>query len=560
MGFVIEKGGNQMDQLFYNGKIYTMSGEVVSALWISDGIMIEAGDSDTLLNKVGANTTFYDMQKKCVIPGLIDSHCHMIHTGIQQESLDLSKAKTLEELVSYGRKYIKENNIPEGRWVVGWGFNQNLFPEPILPDIELVNAISDKHPILLERVCGHVGTVNAEGIKVLGIHKDVYIPGGKIGHDEAGELNGIFYEAALDYIQAEISKPNKKRYKEILQRVQKHANSLGLTSVHSNDVGTAAFDLLQQAVKELVEEDKMTIRIFEEISTPNQKKLRELLQKGLHTGDGNLFYKAGNVKIFTDGSLGAHSAYMKDEYEDMPGNRGIAVYKNKELEDLIKLADENYLQVACHAIGDAAVEQCVSGVEFAQKKNGKKDLRHRIVHCQIAEDRLLERMKKADIASDIQPSFVCTDWKMAEKAFGERVKYSYRWKTMYDRGIHMGGGSDSPVESMSPIWGIHCAVNRCDERTMPQEGWHPEEKLSIEEAVALYTRDAAYLAMEEGIKGTLESGKLGDFVVLSDDIFQVPSHKIKEIQVLGTVIGGKICYQKEKNVFFEKVMEICNID
>lgn len=538
-----------MEQVFFNGRIYTMNGNVVTGLWARDGIILESGDGQELRNKAGKDAKYYDLKERCVIPGLIDSHCHLFHTGMVQNSLDLSGADSVEELILRGRQYIAKNQIPEGQWIIGRGFNQHLFSNPLLPDKQAADAISTKHPVLLDRICGHVGVLNEEAMNQVGLNRETNISGGEIGHNDLGEPNGIVWEAALDYVKSKIPKPDISTYMSVIQSACLYANSLGLTSVHSNDVDPAEIEKFRSAMNELERDKKLTLRIFEEVSTPRKKDLQDFLKKDYHKDSGSEFFKIGNIKIFTDGSLGAHSAYMLEEYSDLPGSRGIAVYADSDLEEMIAEADKNHIQVACHAIGDGAVAQCIEAIEKAQKKNGKKDVRHRIVHCQIADNDLLTRMHQADIASDIQPPFVITDWKVAEKAFGERVKDSYRWRTMLKMGIHLGGGSDSPVESISPIWGIHCAVNRFDEKGVPEGGWHPEELLSVEDAVALYTKDAAYLAFEEEKKGTLEAGKLADFIILSDDIFKIEKSAIKNIKIMGTVTGGNICYQEDKSVF-----------
>lgn len=532
-----------MKQLYYNGIILATADAMPnSALLIEDDKVLAIGNYDELLTRAGDETTTYDLKGKLVLPGFQDSHCHLLFTGMQQDNFDLTGVSSSEELIERGREFIASRKIPKGQWIIGRGFNQNLFDNPVLPDKAVADAISSEHPILLDRVCGHMGTLNALGIETLKITNEMVIPGGEIAKDENNELTGIFYETALEYVKSQVPAPDGDKLYAIMKDACAMANSLGLTTVHSNDVTVKNMHPFLETIKRLEQNNELTVRIFEEIQATTLQDLDEFEKLEMRTGSGSDFFKVGNIKMFADGSLGAHSAYMIEDYADEPGNRGIRVHEDDAIKAMIVKADQMGMQVACHAIGDGAVLQCIEAMEAAQIINKSGNLRHRIVHCQIADDTLLNQMVAANIAADIQPPFVATDWKVAEKAFGNRVGDSYRWKTMLEKGIHLGGGSDSPVESLSPIWGIHCAVNRTDTSSMPIGGWHPDEKLSVAEAVDLYTKGTAYLSFEEEYKGALLPGYLADFVVLSDNIFEIEPESIKDVRVEMTVVGGKICY------------------
>lgn len=528
-----------MKQLYYNGMIYaTADAMPKSSLLIEDDKVLAIGDYEELLIMAGQETTTYDLEGKCVLPGFQDSHCHLLFTGMQQDNFDLTGVSSPEELIRRGRDFIANRKIPKGQWVIGRGFNQNLFANPVLPDKSVADAISTEHPILLDRVCGHMGALNTLGIETLEITDEMVIPGGEIAKGESGELTGIFYETALEYVKSRVPAPDGAKLYAIIKGACALANSLGLTTVHSNDVTVKNMETFFETVKSMEKNHELTVRIFEEIQATSLNDLEDFEKLGLCTGAGGDYFKVGNIKMFADGSLGAHSAYMIDDYADQPGNKGIRVHDDKAISAMIAKADVMGMQVACHAIGDGAVLQCIEAMEAAQNINKTGNLRHRIVHCQIADDSLLDRMAAAKIAADIQPPFVATDWKVAEQAFGDRVSTSYRWKTMLEKGIHLGGGSDSPVESLSPLWGIHCAVNRTDTKGLPIGGWHPDEKLSVAEAVDLYTRGTAYLSFEEERKGALLPGYLADFVVLSKNIFETDPESIKDIKIEMTIVGG----------------------
>lgn len=529
------------DQIFFNGKIDTMAGQRVQAMALK-GERIEAVGSDRdILALAEPECVVTDLQGRCVVPGFNDSHCHVLMTGLKYERLDLSGVRSVEELVARGRQYIADRNLQPGTWVIGGGYDQNIFPEPVLPDGDAAEQISAVHPVLLERICGHVGAANKLAFSLAGFDGDTEIAGGVLDKDDQGRLTGIMREAALDEFKLRMPGIDAAEAKRAIKAAMAKANAAGLTSMQSNDTDGVPFDTVLQAYRELENEGKMTVRIFEEVHAPRPEALREFLDRGLRTGDGTDYFKIGNVKLFADGSLGARTANMRADYSDDPGNRGIAVYTQEELDELVLTAHRAGMQVAVHAIGDGAVEQCITAFEKAWKAD-HVDLRNRIVHCQFADRAMLDRMADNRIAADIQPPFVPSDAPLTGSRLGSRAENGYVWKSMIERGIHAGGGSDSPVESLSPIWGIHCAVNRTDENGLPEGGWHPEQKLSVEEAVALYTRDGAYLSFEEESKGTLEAGKLADFVVLDQNIFEVRPEKIREIRVLMTVVGGKIVY------------------
>ncbi len=535
-----------MKQLYYNGLIYATADEQPkSALLIENDKVLAIGDYEELQAIAGEKATPYDLEGKCVLPGFQDSHCHLLFTGMQQDNFDLTGVTSPEELIKRGREFIASRKIPKGQWIIGRGFNQNLFANPVLPDKTVADAISTEHPILLDRVCGHMGALNTLGLETLKISNEMVIPGGEISKGENNELTGIFYETALEYVKSQVPAPDGDKLYSIMKDACAWANSLGLTTVHSNDVTVKNMNLFLETVRSLEKNEELSVRIFEEIQATSLNDLDEFEKLSLRTGAGSDYFKIGNIKMFADGSLGAHSAYMIEDYADDAGNKGIRVHEDEAIKSMIAKADLMGMQVACHAIGDGAVLQCIEAMEAAQNTNQTGNLRHRIVHCQIADDTLLERMATANIAADIQPPFVATDWKVAEKAFGDRVFASYRWKTMLEKGIHLGGGSDSPVESLSPIWGIHCAVNRTDTEGLPLGGWHPDEKLSVAQAVDLYTKGTAYLSFEENTKGALLPGYLADFVVLSENIFEIAPETIKDLKIVMTVVGGKKVFTKK---------------
>ncbi len=571
---------------FLHGKIYTMQSKAADvapfALLkdVSDIVMAEAMliDGDTItavgsdaeilarIREISAGTgsetvTAVDLAGRCVLPAFNDSHCHLLATGLNQIRLDLRGVRSCEEIVARGRAYLASAALAPDDWIVGYGFDQNLFADRRLPDLSTAEAISPDRPVFLDRVCGHVGAVNRAALAIAGYDENTVITGGVLARDENGKLNGILKEAALDRMRRLITEPSPAMLEAALLHAMQDANRFGLASVQTDDLENASLDAVLAVYHKLETEGRLTLRIYEEIQQPRVPQLQSFLDRGLRTGDGDDFFRVGNIKLLTDGSLGARTAYMREPYADAPETAGVAVYTQDALNEVVALAHRNGMQVAFHAIGDGAIEQVVRSVEYAGKAEAKVSAslsdekishseahaytaaashRHRIVHCQFIGEDLLARIKDVGLCADIQPPFTASDYPIVDARVGvERSDWSYVWRTMAEAGIPLGGGSDSPVETMNPIWGIDCAVNRTDLTHLPVKGWHASQCLTVPQAISLYTRGSAYTEFSEHRKGQIAEGMLADFIVLSEDIFEVETRRIRDIQVLETYVGGR---------------------
>lgn len=571
---------------FLHGKIYTMQSKAADvapfALLqdVSDIVMAEAMliDGDTItavgsdaeilaqIREISSGTgsdavTTVDLAGRCVLPAFNDSHCHLLATGLNEVRLDLRGVRSCEEIVARGRAYLSSASLSADDWIVGYGFDQNLFEDKRLPDRLTAEAISSDHPVFLDRVCGHVGAVNRAALQIAGFDENTVIIGGVLARDENGKLNGILKEAALDGMRRLITEPSPAMLEAALLHAMQDANRFGLASVQTDDLENASLDTVLAVYHKLETEGRLTLRIYEEIQQPRVPQLQEFLARRLRTGDGDDFFRIGNIKLLTDGSLGARTAYMRQPYADAPETAGVAVYTQDALNEVVALAHRNGMQVAFHAIGDGAIEQVINSVEYAGKAEVKASAslsdekishseahaytaaashRHRIVHCQFIGEDLLARIKDAGLCADIQPPFTASDYPIVDARVGvERSDWSYVWRTMAEVGIPLGGGSDSPVETMNPIWGIDCAVNRTDLTHLPVKGWHASQCLTVPQAISLYTRGSAYTEFSEHRKGQIAEGMLADFIVLSEDIFEVETRRIRDIQVLETYVGGR---------------------
>ena len=530
-----------MDTIFYHGVVHTMAGRTASAIAIRAGRIALVGSDEAALALRTPDTLVIDLAGRCILPGFADSHMHLLLTALSFHRLDLRGVTSREELIARGRAYIASHPLEAGEWIIGYGFDQNLFDPPLLPDGAVAEAISGEFPVVLDRVCGHVGAGNAKALALAGFDESTVIPGGELDKDARGHLTGVVREAALDRLKQAAPRLGRRRVEMLVLETGHRLAAAGLTSVHSDDLGPEGTDWpeLEAAFQALAQRDACPVRLFEEWEAPRPDQLAAVTETGLRSGDGDEWLRLCNVKLIADGSLGARTAYLRAPYSDAPDSRGIPVYTQAELDRMVSLCHSHDLQVACHCIGDGACRQFVNAVEKAMTAE-PKSLRHRVVHCQFGDKALYRRMAALGMGADVQPAFVPTDSIIAGQRMGERIRESYAWHSLLDCGVLVGGGSDSPVEDFSPLWGIHCAVNR------PGAGgvWGPEERLTAKQAVAMYTVVPAMLAGASQELGTLEPGKLADLVVLDRDIFAVPPEEIRTLRVEYTMVGGRFSYTR----------------
>ena len=533
-----------------NGKIYTPNKGVVEAVAISGEEIAEVGTLHEIDKLCDEKTIRIDLKGRPVLPGFNDSHMHLLEYSSFLDKVNLRGVTSIEEMIKLTQNFIRDTKKKPGEWVLGWGWDQNLFKDNKLPDRNDIDRISTDNPILLNRTCGHIGVTNTLALKTMGINKDTYIDGGIIDKDSDGKPNGILREMALTWFISRLPKPNREQIRYLIDLGISEALKVGLTSLQTDDFDFFGFEICDDLLSnynEMVEKGELPLRIYEEVETPNQNIMQAFLERGLRTGSGDDYFKIGPIKLYADGSLGARTAALEEEYTDDPGNIGVLVYSDEELNNLVMKAHNAGMQVAIHVIGDRALEQAINAMERALVRQ-PREARHRIVHCQIGTLPLFEKMAELGITSDIQPPFVSSDWSMVENRIGaERAKTSYAWKTMMNMGIKVGGGSDCPIESFNPLWGIYAAVTRKDLEGNPPNGWLPQEKLSVHEAISLYTEGSAYMSFEEAKKGTIEKGKLADVVVLDHDPYKTEPDDLKDIKVLATIVGGKIKFIDEKN-------------
>lgn len=487
----------------------------------------------------GVKPEIRDLGGNTVVPGFVDSHIHLLGFGLNLQVLSLVGVTSIEELKEKVRERALETE--EGGWVIGRGWDQGLFLEKDYPTRYHLDEVAQGHPVFLVRSCGHIAVVSSKALEIAGINRDIEDPkGGVVDRDSHGEPTGILRESALGLVQSCIPKMETEAMENALTKAAQYVLSKGITSVHTND-GQAGFWGTMDLYRRVREKD-VPLRVYWDV--PGEF-FEELSNSPFRTGDGDDYFRIGAVKLFADGSLGGRTAALESDYSDDPGNNGILVVSEEDLKDMVNRAHSIGMQVAIHAIGDRAVTVSLEAIDYAQSRLSEYKLRHRIVHAQILTPTLISEMKRVGVVADIQPKFLSTDMLWALDRVGpERMQSSYSWRSMLKAGIPLAGGSDCPVEPPDPLLGIYCAVTRKDMHENPPSGFFPNERLTVDEALDLFTLGGAFGAHEEKKKGRLSRGNLCDFVVLSDDIYSIDPDLIKDLSVLLTVVGGDVAYEK----------------
>ncbi len=528
---------------FINGNIITMKDKVIQeAVAVANDRIIGVGTNGDILAMAGETTHIIDLKGKTILPGFIDTHVHLLGFGFSFESIDLFAARSHAELVETCKKHIQDNKIPTGKWVLGRGFNQNEFTDKKeFPTTRVINSISERHPVLLLRTDGHIGVTNDLALTLAGVDETTFIRGGCFDTYENGKPNGIIREASLEWFKKQISGFRKiEDLKRAIQTGGAYLSRFGITSVHTEDSYDLGYsgdlDDTHEAYRQLIKENKMPVRVYQKVSLPRKKDLLQFLKQPLRTGHGNDFFRMGPMKLWTDGTLGARTAALLEDYTDEPGQKGIYLYEDDELEELLKTAHENDMQVCFHSIGDGSLAQVVTCLEKLIKTGGKK-LRHRIVHCQIGNPGQYKKIGRLGLSINIQPTQTATDFPLIEYRLGkERASTCHAWKSCIDYGINVTGSSDVPCtyspDAANVFHGIHAIVNR--------DEWLPNEAVSVYDALKMYTINAAVSAFEEDVKGTIEIGKFADLIVVDQNPLNINKNKLKHLNVNMTFLGGKL--------------------
>jgi len=536
------------DTVIHNAKVYLERERFAEAVLVRDDRIAGVG-SNKEISASAPDAEKIDARGALLLPGFNDSHLHLYAFGRNLHRVQARGVASIDELVERGREFIERMKLPKGAFVVGSGWNQDLFSgEKRLPNRHDMDRISTEHAVIISRVCGYSLCCNTLAMEMAGITRNsLFAANGQIELDEKGEPLGIFGEgAALYKIRSIIPPFNQEQIEEQLLYAMRHALENGLTSVGSRDVIEGNYQSIVDAYVKLFTERDVHLRVNLQCTIESDEVFNEFIRRGWITKSsmGHPYLTMGASKLFADGSLGSRTAFMREPYRDDPFTRGFQRHSPETLDALVRKNHENGFQVIVHAIGDAAIDEALTAFEKANDSRGN-DLRHGIVHCQITDLPLLQRMAHNDILAFMQPIFLTHDLYIIENRVGkELASTSYALATMKKLGIKASYGTDSPVESMSPLECIDCAVNRHDVTNgYPAEGFCPSERVDVYTAVDAYTVGSAYAEFAEDRKGRIKPGFFADMTLLDKDIFNIPKKEIRTARVLWTMVGGKIAYQ-----------------
>src|SRR5436190_578513 len=529
--------GQSADLVIRNANVHTVSSTqptAASIAVIGSKIVAVGTDSDAK-SWIGPRTRVVDAKGKLVVPGFNDAHVHFLETGAQLSSVDLRDAKTPQEFVRRIKEFAAKQ--PRGRWILGGQWDHENWTPNTLPTAAMIDAATPNNPVFVNRLDGHMALANSLAIKQAGVTKETKeLEGGLIVRDAGGNPTGIFKDAAMAYIDRVIPEASFEQKLEFAKAASEYAASLGVTSVQDVSAGTDV-----GVYQELMRQGKLNTRVYGCSTLADYKRWANT---GIHYAFGDAMLRVGCLKGYADGSLGSTTAWFFQPYLDAPNTSGLARAEvSTTMKQNVVDADKAGLQVFIHAIGDRANATILDFYENAETVNGARDRRFRIEHAQHLRQEDIPRFGKLKVVASMQPFHVIDDGRWAWKRLDEnRLKGTYAFRTILDSGGVLAFGSDSPVAPMNPIFGIYAAVTRRTLDDKNPNGWIPEQKISVAEAVKGFTWGSAYGEFQEGVKGTIEVGKLADFVLLSDDIFSIDPVNIRNVKVLMTIVNGHVVY------------------
>ncbi|HXF43616.1 MAG TPA: amidohydrolase [Pyrinomonadaceae bacterium] len=527
----------EADLIIHNAKVWTgvKQSPIAEAIAVLGDRIVFVGSSAEALKLAGKNTAVIDAGRKLVVPGFNDSHVHFMESGYQLTSVDLRDAKSPEEFVSRIKAFAEK--LPKGRWILGGQWDHENWTPNNLPTAAMIDAVTPDNPVWINRLDGHMALANSLAMRLAGVTPQIKdVPGGEIVRDSRGNPTGIFKDAAMSYIEKVIPEPSVEEKLEAAAAMSEYAASLGVTSVQDMSAGTDIYiyQMLNQS-------GRLKTRIYGCSPLGDYKRWSKT---GVRAAFGNSMIRVGCLKGFADGSLGSTTAWFFEPYLDAPNTSGLPRAEvTSGMSDDVLEADKAGLQINIHAIGDKANATILDFFEAAEKKNGARDHRFRIEHAQHLRMQDIPRFGKLGVIASMQPFHVIDDGRWAFKRLdARRLAGTYAFRSLLDSGAVLAFGSDSPVAPINPLLGIYAAVTRRTLDNKNPDGWVPEQKISVEEALRAFTWGSAYAEFQEKEKGTIEKGKLADFVMLSDDILTMDKTKIRDARVLMTVVGGKVVF------------------
>jgi predicted amidohydrolase YtcJ len=547
------------DTIYIHANIYTgvvgnssfHAVQRAEAMAVRGDKLIAVGSESYVMGLKGPQTKMVDLRGTFVMPGFNDAHMHLTEAGFKKLTVDLTGTRSLQDFQDRLHERLAATQPQE--WITGSGWDETLWTGSHLPTRSEIDEVVADHPVFLVRIDGHVAVANTLALKMAHVTLASKDPkGGEIARDASGEPNGILRETAQTLVASLIPAPTPEKHRQAIEAALQDIARSGITSAQdfSGETGEASranFKILEQ----LEHEGKLTVRISEWLpfneSVESLKQLRESHPQTdpmLHTG---------MLKAFMDGSLGSHTSAMLAPFIDDPKNSGLPQYEQSNLNQMAKERVEAGFQLGFHAIGDKAVEMALDAFAEAQSaarasgvkaQDGSGNFRLRVEHAQVTNPAQVEKFRELNVVASMQPNHVLTDMHWAMSRLGpQRAAHSYAWAEFENHGVKLAFGTDYPVEPVAPFRGLYAAVTRKSEDG--KQEYYPEQKLTIQQAIAAYTTGSAYAEFAEKQKGILGPGMLADFVVLDRDLTKIPPAQILGTRVLRTVVGGKTVYEAD---------------
>jgi predicted amidohydrolase YtcJ len=540
----------RIDLLLRNGRVWTCDPNLAEAeaVAVADGKVVAVGGSNELASLASPETRIVELDGRRVVPGFNDAHIHFYKGGDTLAAIDLHGVSSLAEFRETVRRYAA--TLPPGEWIQHGSWDQERWTPPELPTAALIDDVTPNNPVWVNRTDGHMLLANSVAMRLAGVSRDTpSVPGGEIVRHADGSPTGIFKDAATRLIDHAIPLPSKERIRRGILAAQQNALRFGVTSVQDMGVlgsrGTETQVEVLRMCQELDREGMLKLRVSAHLPLPEWRRLADV---GIRANFRSGRLQIGAVKSFSDGSLGSTTAWFFDPYTDAPHTCGLpgeelvdeeAMYAN------LRDADRAGLQIAIHAIGDRANKVVLDLCERLRAENGPRDRRVRIEHAQHLRREDIRRFAELNVIASVQPYHCIDDGRWAEKRIGhKRARTTYAFRSLLEAGAVVAFGSDWWVAPISPLLGIHAAVTRSTLDGGHPEGWIPEERVTVEQAVHAYTVAAAFASGEEAIKGSLTPGKLADLVVLSEDIFSIEPARIPEVEVDMTILNGEVVCER----------------
>lgn len=530
------------DMILCDATVWTVNPAQPSAeaLAIKGNKILKVGSTSEMESVTGDTTEVINLQGSFILPGFIDCHTHFLDGGFSLSDVQLREVNSPEDFAERIRE--KAEEIGDGAWILNGNWDHQRFDPPELPRKEWIDSVTPDNPVFVYRHDGHMVLVNSLALKIAGISKHTPEPeGGEIIRDPmTGEPTGILKDAAMDLVMKHIPEASLEEKIDAAVLALKHANSFGVTSIHD-----MAFLSSYEVFRELLNKNQLTARLYVYIPISEIELLSGPEKKTFPESD---LLRIAGLKGFVDGSLGSSTALFFDPYLDDPEKRGLMVsdmFPHGIMEERLMAADQAGLQVAIHAIGDRANRIILDLFEKVMEKNGERDRRWRIEHAQHLVPGDFARFGQLRIIASVQPYHAIDDGRWAEKKIGkERARHTYAFQSFLDNGAVLACGSDWTVAPIDPLTGIYAAVTRRTLDGRYPDGWIPEQKISLENAIRAYTLNAAFTEFTEHLKGSLEEGKLADVVILNRNLFEIPREDILDTKVIMTILDGKIVYKK----------------